>query len=61
MVQMVYGPQASFGVHVNLKRRYIDVHFLWWTISVGADGAPYSDYFDRWRWDSRGGLTDGDR
>lgn len=55
MIQLVVGWQFSFGVHVDIRRRYIDVHFLWLTFSAGYE-APYSNYLDSIRWDSRGGI-----
>lgn len=58
MIQLVVGWQFSLGVHVDFKRRYIDFHILWFTISVGYR-APYTDYFASKRWDSRGGIPDG--
>jgi len=55
MVQLVVGWQFSFGIHVDFKRRYIDLHFLWFVFSAGYK-APYSDHFQHERWDSRGGI-----
>ena len=59
MVQLVVGWQFSFGIHVDFMRRYVDLHVLWFIFSVGYN-APYSSDFDRNRWDSRGGVIDGD-
>lgn len=55
MIQIVFGWQCSFGIHIDLSRKYIDIHFLWATFSFGYN-APYSDYIDSHRWDSRGGM-----
>jgi hypothetical protein len=29
------GPWFSFGIHVDFKHKYIDVHFIWWIVTVG--------------------------
>ena len=55
MVQLVVGWQLSFGIHVDFQRRYLDLHFFWFTFSIGYH-APYSGYLDSIRWDSRGGI-----
>lgn len=55
MVQLVVAPQFSLGIHVDFRKRYVDLHILWFILSFGYK-APYSDYFERKRWDSRGGL-----
>ncbi len=55
MVQLVLDWSLSFGIHADFRRRYIDFHILWFTISIGIN-APYSDYLDSLRWDSRGGI-----
>lgn len=54
MVQVVIDWQLSLGIHIDFRRRYIDIHLLWAIISFGIN-APYSDHFNRFRWDSRGG------
>lgn len=55
MVQFVFDWTFSLGIHVDLRRRYVDLHIAWFTVSVGIN-APYSDYLDSLRWDSRGGI-----
>jgi hypothetical protein len=55
MVQIVIDWQFSLGVHIDFRRRYIDIHLLWVILSFGYK-APYSDHFNRFRWDSRGGV-----
>jgi len=56
MVQLVIGWQFSFGIHVDFRQKYMDIHFLWFTFSFGYK-APYSDYINSIRWDSRGGIN----
>ncbi len=36
-VDTIRGPWFSFGFHFDLQRRYIDIHFIWWIITVGQD------------------------
>ena len=55
MVQFVLDYSFSIGIHVDLRRRYVDLHFLWFVFSIGLN-APYSDYLSSIRWDSRGGI-----
>jgi len=56
MGQIVIGWQFSFGIHVDFRQKYMDIHFLWFTFSFGYK-APYSDYINSIRWDSRGGIN----
>lgn len=39
-IQAVRGPWFSLGFHVDLQRYFIDLHILWWIVSIGGD------YFD---------------
>lgn len=34
-VDVCPGPWASLGVHVDLARPTLDLHVLWWVVSVG--------------------------
>ena len=31
----IRGPWFSLGIHVDFQHRYVDIHFIWWIISVG--------------------------
>lgn len=39
-VVMVKGPWVSFGVHIDFQKWYIDLHLLWWIVTLG------NDYYD---------------
>lgn len=36
-IESVKGPWFSLGFHVDLQRLYIDLHILWWIITIGCD------------------------
>lgn len=36
-VSTIKGPWFSLGFHVDLQKRYIDLHILWWIITIGKD------------------------
>jgi len=36
-VETVRGPWLSLGIHADFQRRYVDLHILWWIITVGRD------------------------
>ncbi len=40
-VESIKGPWFSLGFHVDLQRPYVDLHILWWVITIGRD---YHDY-----------------
>lgn len=31
----VKGPWVSFGIHVDFQRWFIDIHLIWWIITIG--------------------------
>ena len=33
----IKGPWFSFGFHIDLQKRYIDLHIWWWIITIGTD------------------------
>lgn len=35
-VDTIAGPWFSLGLHVDFQHRYIDVHFIWWIITLFA-------------------------
>ena len=35
-VDTVAGPWFSLGFHVDFQHRYIDLHFIWWIITIGS-------------------------
>ncbi len=35
--EMVKGPWFSMGFHIDFSKRYIDLHLLWWIITIGSD------------------------
>lgn len=34
---MVKGPWVSLGFHIDFQRWYVDLHVIWWIITVGTD------------------------
>ena len=36
-ISTVKGPWASFGIHVDWQRKYVDLHVWWWIITIGSD------------------------
>lgn len=36
-VQTVKGPWLSLGIHVDFQRPHVDLHILWWIITIGRD------------------------
>jgi hypothetical protein len=36
-VSTVKGPWLSLGFHIDFKRLYVDLHFIWWIITIGSD------------------------
>lgn len=36
-IETVRGPWVSMGIHIDFQRWYIDIHFIWWIITVGED------------------------
>lgn len=36
-VDKIKGPWFSFGFHIDLQRHYVDLHVLWWIITIGRD------------------------
>lgn len=52
-VQLYLAPYISLGVHIDLRRPYIDLHLLWLIVSLGAD-AVLTPHKDRYRWSCRG-------
>lgn len=35
IVDTLAGPWFSLGFHLDFKRPYLDIHFLWWIITIG--------------------------
>lgn len=35
IIDTIAGPWFSLGFHIDLKRPYIDIHFIWWIITIG--------------------------
>src|SRR5690606_25715073 len=35
-VETIRGPWFSLGIHVDLQKRYVDLHILWWVVSIGG-------------------------
>lgn len=54
-IETVRGPWFSLGVHVDFQKRYIDLHIIWWIVTIGQD---YRDVwkkylkFSDWDWDA---------
>ena len=36
-IETIRGPWFSLGVHIDFQKRYIDLHFVWWIITIGKD------------------------
>lgn len=36
-IDEIRGPWFSLGLHIDLQKRYIDIHFIWWVITIGND------------------------
>ncbi len=39
-VDVIAGPWFSLGFHIDFQKCYVDIHVVWWIITIG------SDYFD---------------
>lgn len=35
--ETVRGPWFSMGFHIDFHKRYIDLHLIWWIITIGSD------------------------
>ena len=33
----IKGPWFSLGFHIDFQRRYIDLHVIWWIVTIGQD------------------------
>jgi hypothetical protein len=33
----IRGPWFSLGFHIDLQKRYVDLHIWWWIITIGTD------------------------
>ena len=51
--QMVVKPYASFGIHVDFARPYVDLHFLLFIVSFGKNPVVTNEW-DRTRGSCRG-------
>ena len=36
-VTEVRGPWFSLGIHVDVQRWFIEIHFIWWIVTIGRD------------------------
>lgn len=36
-VETIRGPWVSLGIHIDFQQRYMDLHVLWWIITIGED------------------------
>lgn len=32
---MKHPPWFSLGFHIDVEKKYIDIHFIWWIITIG--------------------------
>jgi len=35
LIDQVGGPWISLGFHIDFSRPYLDIHFIWWIITIG--------------------------
>lgn len=33
----VRGPWLSLGIHIDFQKRYLDIHLVWWIVTIGRD------------------------
>lgn len=34
-IETVRGPWFSLGIHVDFQHKHIDLHFVWWIVTIG--------------------------
>lgn len=37
-IQACFGPWASLGVHVDFRGKFVNLHILWWIITLSVPG-----------------------
>lgn len=35
LIDTIAGPWFSLGFHIDFQRPYLDIHFIWWIITIG--------------------------
>ncbi len=46
-IETVKGPWFSLGFHIDFQKGYVDLHIVWWIVTIGRDYAaagPTSPY-----------------